>query len=106
VSITHLEVRQYDPNRAWLTETSVSHFVPPHHHPALYFKQTLGRDLVGRVRAQDIVAGTISYHDSYQHDGLGRLTVITSSDPSRNRTFKQRARRSNFQFQDGYHLLW
>jgi len=81
------ERRRYDPNHSWLVETTVSHLLP-HHPSTLYFKQTLAHDLVGRISAQDIVAGTVSYHDSYQHDGLGRLTAVASSDPSRDRTFK------------------
>jgi RHS repeat-associated protein len=81
------ELRQFDPKRSWLVETSITHVVT-HQTPALYFKQTLAHDLVGRISAQDVVAGAVSYHDGYQHDGLGRLTAVASSAPARNRTFK------------------
>jgi RHS repeat-associated protein len=46
------------------------------------------RDLVGRVRDETLRDSQGSRHEIYTHDDLGRLTVITSSHPARNRNFK------------------
>ncbi|MBS1857278.1 MAG: VCBS repeat-containing protein [Acidobacteria bacterium] len=85
------EARHFSSQRGW--SDSVQVFKPsaigPHVLGAVLFRQTTSHDPAGRVSAQDIdSAGVGAYNDIFAHDDLGRLTAVTSSDPTRNRAFK------------------
>ncbi|GEP61008.1 FG-GAP-like repeat-containing protein [Reyranella soli] len=76
-----VELRPHDRLRGWSDGVSASQ------GRTRLLEQVVRRDLAGRVREEGLEDSRGTRREVYGHDDLGRLTMVTSSDPARNRTF-------------------
>lgn len=82
------ESRAYDSLRGWPKTVEIAKLHPfPIRRSTPLFDQKVDYTAAGRMHEQNLSNSQSTYHDVFEHDDLGRLTGVTSSDPNRNRTY-------------------